>query len=74
MPLPDLSQIIPFHNLALLGFYLVTIVYLVFTIIFYYHWSQYSMDLKVTTLTYVLYAITTIPLVLALAKVALSVS
>ncbi len=73
MSLPDLSLILPLHNLALLAFYITALCYVVFTIIFYYHWSQYSVDLKVTALTYTAYICTTVPLMLALAKIALSV-
>ncbi len=72
--LPDISNLIttlPIHNLSLLAFYLVCLIYISLTIVLYYHWSQYSVDLKVTTITFVLYSCTTVPLILALGGIAL---
>lgn len=71
--LPDsFNFFLPLTSLTLLVFYVVAAVYLIFTIIFYYHWNQYSVNLKMTTLTYLLYSLTTLPLILALAKIALT--
>ena len=67
----DAFSIIPIHDISLLAFYVVCFVYISLTIVLYYHWSQYSVDLKVTTITFVLYGGITIPLILALGGIAL---
>lgn len=50
----------------MLFFYLVLGFYAIFTGIFYYHWSAYSSDVKVSLATYVAYAAITIPLMLVM--------
>jgi len=54
---------------SLLVFYLVLAIYVIFTGIFYYHWQAYSTDKRATYLTYVTYAVTTVPLVLMMAVI-----
>ncbi len=56
------SLTIPFGALAHIAFYLLVIVYAIFTIIFYYHWQNYSMDKKATLQTYLAYFVVTLPL------------
>ncbi len=66
--LPDISYlpVIPGVDLVMLFFYLVLGFYAIFTGIFYYHWSAYSSDVKVSLATYVAYAAITIPLMLVM--------
>ncbi len=66
----DIASILPVHNISLLAFYVICLVYVSLTIVLYYHWNQYSVDLKITTITFVLYGFTTIPLILALGGIA----
>jgi hypothetical protein len=47
-----------------LGFYIIAALYIIFTAIFYYHWQQYSVDLGVTRITFIIYFAVTVPLVL----------
>ena len=54
---------LPLDSIVLIGFYLVAGLYTVFTIILYYHWQQYSIDDKVSRLTYIVYLVTTLPLI-----------
>ncbi len=62
-PSPLLTSIsIPLSTIVPLGFYVIATVYLVFSAIFYYHWNTYSSNTKVTGLTYVIYLVTTLPL------------
>jgi hypothetical protein len=48
----------------LLIFYVLLIIYLIFSVIFYYHWQSYATDQKVTTQTYIAYAIVSLPLLI----------
>lgn len=52
---------VPLGTIVPLGFYLIATVYIVFSAIFYYHWNTYSSNAKVTGLTYVVYLVTTLP-------------
>lgn len=54
----SLQSIVQLVFLILLG------VYLLFTIILYYHWREYSIDKKVTSYTLITYFTTTVPLLL----------
>lgn len=51
-----------FSTLAILGFYLLAAVYIVFSAIMYYHWNAYSSNTSVSRLTFILYMATTLPL------------
>ncbi len=53
-----------------LGFYLVAIVYAVFTAILFYHWQNYSMSAAVTLQTYIAFAVCSLPLLGIMAAVA----
>lgn len=57
---------IPVHMFAQLGFYVVLGLYCIFTGVFYYHWQTYSSDIRVTGMTFILYFITTIPLLVCM--------
>jgi uncharacterized membrane protein YidH (DUF202 family) len=54
----SLQSIVQLVFLILLG------VYLLFTIILYYHWREYGIDKKVTSYTLITYFTTTVPLLL----------
>jgi len=56
----------PMEDLATLTFYFVVIIYIIFTVIFYYHWNAYSSNKQVTTYTLTVYFVTTVPLLLIL--------
>ncbi len=58
--IPSLS--IPFNVITTVIFYVAVIIYVVFTIVFYYHWQNYSVDKSATIQTYLAYFIITIPL------------
>lgn len=57
------SFTLPLDTIAHVAFYLLVIVYVVFTIILYYHWENYSVDKRATLQTYLAYFIVTIPLI-----------
>jgi len=56
------SFTIPISALAHIAFYLLLIIYVIFTIIFYYHWQNYSVDKRATLQTYLAYFVITLPL------------
>jgi len=62
---------LPVDDLITLGFYFTVIIYIIFSIVFHYHWREYSIDTKVTKTTIFFYFVTTIPLILALGIVTL---
>lgn len=66
----DINQfdiaVIPIDTVVMLSFYVVTGLYVLFTAVFYYHWKTYSTDAKVTNLTYLLYVITTLPILIVM--------
>ncbi|MCU0677999.1 MAG: hypothetical protein MUF19_00220 [Candidatus Pacebacteria bacterium] len=54
-----------------IGFYLVAIVYAIFSAVLFYHWQSYSMSTTVTAQTYLAYAICSLPLLAIMAVIAL---
>jgi len=62
----SLTFTLPLHTIVTLGFYAITTVYALFSIIMYYHWDEYSTDAKVTRVTLVLYFASTVPLIIVL--------
>ena len=66
----DINQfdiaVIPIDTVVMLSFYVVTGLYVLFTAVFYYHWKTYNTDEKVTNLTYILYVITTLPMLIVM--------
>lgn len=58
--LPTLT--LPLAAIAQVSLYVLLIIYIIFTVVLYYHWQNYSMSKVVTGQTYVAYFITTIPL------------
>ncbi|MCA9359896.1 hypothetical protein H6781_00545 [Candidatus Nomurabacteria bacterium] len=73
--MPDLTQLsdssLSFNTIIRLALYLVLGVYAIFSAIFYYHWSSYGTDAKITTYTLILYFATTIPLLIVMTILAL---
>lgn len=64
--LTTLTTSIPLHTVITLGFYGATAMYIIFTIILYFHWNEYSINDGVTRTTLALYFLTTIPLVMVM--------
>lgn len=54
--------ILPIKTIATLVCYTFIIIYAVFTVVFYYHWQNYSMNRSATSATYIAYFGITIPL------------
>jgi tellurite resistance protein TehA-like permease len=52
----------PLSAIAHIVFYLLVIAYVIFTVVFYYHWQSYSMDKSATVQTYLAYFVITLPL------------
>lgn len=63
--LPSISSF-PISDLVTLGFYFMAFIYIIFSIIFHYHWKEYGTDAKVTKITLVFYFSSTLPLILLL--------
>jgi hypothetical protein len=57
----DLS--IPLHTVIALGFYIIAAIYIIFSIIMYYHWNEYSTDSAVSRITLIVYLVSTVPLI-----------
>ncbi len=53
-----------------IGFYLIAIIYAIFTAVLFYHWQNYSMSRLVTTQTYLAFALTSLPLLAIMAVIA----
>lgn len=56
------SFALPLTMVAHITFYILVIIYAIFTIVFYYHWQSYSVEKSATLQTYLAYFIITIPL------------
>ena len=64
--LADTVLALPLHEMATMGFYIIAMIYIVFSAILYYHWKEYSIDDTISKITLITYLITTIPLILAM--------
>jgi hypothetical protein len=53
-----------------LGFYLMAIIYAIFSAILFYHWQNYSMSAAVTLQTYIAFAVFSLPLFGIMAAIA----
>jgi hypothetical protein len=53
-----------------IGFYLIAIVYAIFTAVLFYHWQSYSISKVVTLQTYLAYALCSLPLFAIMAVIA----
>lgn len=51
-----------------LAFYASIGAYAIFTAIFYYHWSAFGTDIKVTGLTLIVYFATTVPILITMSS------
>ena len=75
---PDLSQFsgmtMSIGSIVELAFYLITLVYIIFSAILYYHWREYGTDIKVTTYTLTAFFATTIPLIIIMGVLTLIIS
>lgn len=69
--IPSLFATIPLHSLTTLGFYIAAGVYIIFTIILYYHWMEYSVEGVVTKITTIAYLVTTLPLIIIMGLITL---
>jgi hypothetical protein len=67
----QLFEAIPLHSITTLGFYLAAAIYIAFTIIFYYHWNEYSVEPIVTKITAIAYLATTLPLIIIMGLITL---
>jgi len=65
------TSVISLDSLTLLVFYFAAIVYLIFSMIMYYHWNEYSPDNRVSKMTLVVYLITTLPFIIGLGLISL---
>ncbi|MFN3187993.1 MAG: hypothetical protein ACK42D_00385 [Candidatus Paceibacteria bacterium] len=50
-----------------LGFYLLLISYVIFSVILYYHWQSYSVSARVTLQTYFAFFVISLPLLVIMA-------
>lgn len=64
---------LPLETVVMLAFYLVLGAYAIFSAILYYHWNNYGFDIKVTSLTLIVYFVTTLPLLLIMTATALNI-
>jgi hypothetical protein len=55
------------QSAALLGMYLITGAYIIFSVVLYYHWNTYSTDERVSKMTLIAFFVTTFPLLLIMA-------
>jgi len=62
---------LPLETLVTLVFYLVLMSYVIFCLVFYYHWNAYALSRSVTNLTYLVFAGLTLPLVALMALIVL---
>lgn len=70
--LGDAAIVISLKTALMFGFYILAAAYIIFTIVMYYHWNEYSVDMRVTSITLITYFVTTIPLIATLGIIALS--
>ncbi|MEY2664925.1 MAG: hypothetical protein RLZZ480_30 [Candidatus Parcubacteria bacterium] len=68
--LPNISlvPVLPTGDMVTFLFYIVLAFYVIFTGILYYHWSTYTSDVAVATMTYIVYFVITVPLMIAIAS------
>lgn len=64
--MPELSSFntLPIGTVTALGFLLLMMIYIVFSLILHYHWKTYATDDKVSKLTIWAYVFITVPLVI----------
>jgi len=62
----------PLADIITLLFYIAAIIYIIYSVILYYHWTQYGTNKAVTSLTLIAYGLTTVPLLLIMAALTFS--
>ncbi len=62
-----LANIFIGDDFMLLAFYILLLAYVVFTGVLYYHWTTYSTDRRINLLTFFIYFVLTVPLILLMA-------
>lgn len=60
---------LPLDTLITLVFYVVAMAYIVFSLVFFYHWNAYALSQSVTNLTYVIFASLSLPLMALMALI-----
>tara|TARA_B100001146_G_C15753052_1_gene252511 strand:- start:158 stop:382 length:225 start_codon:yes stop_codon:yes gene_type:complete len=68
VPVPTpFADILTGQGSLLLLFYMMVGIYVIFTMILFYHWRTYSNDARINLMTFVVYFVLTMPLILVLA-------
>lgn len=57
-------------NLTLAGFFLVLIIYTIFSVVLHYHWHKYNINNQITKMTLTFYFVFTVPLIISLGLIA----
>lgn len=60
----DGTTTLPLETVSLLLFSILLMAYIIFCLIFHYHWQAYSIDAHVTTRTYYIFFAVSLPLLL----------
>jgi len=68
----SLGGFMPLADVITLLFYITAIIYIIYSVILYYHWTQYGTNKAVTGLTLISYGLTTVPLILIMAALTFS--
>ncbi len=58
-----------FQLVTQLTFYVMTLLYVIFSVIFVFHWRAYAANADLTRKTFIIYFSTTIPLLLTMAVI-----
>jgi hypothetical protein len=68
--LPDITflPMLPTGDMVTFLFYIVLAFYAIFTGVLYYHWSTYTSDVAVATVTYIVYFSITVSLMIIIAS------
>lgn len=64
---------IPLNTVVELVFYVALGIYAIFTAILYFHWNTYSVEPVVNKITTITYLLTTVPLLVVMSIVALTI-
>lgn len=72
-PFPtDLAISLPLGSVLSIGFLIILAIFIIYAIVLHYHWSQYSTNGRITFLTYLVFAGSTIPLLVIMGLTALT--
>lgn len=69
----SLLEVIPLNTVVELVFYVALGIYAIFTAILYFHWNAYSVEPVVNKITTITYLLTTVPLLIVMSIVALTI-